>query len=75
MIYIYGKIIFQIHAGHVSWRHNRICQYASLNKHKDMPKNQMQGTKTRETKREKSTCNATLQYGRRGKNDRNMLFV
>ena len=54
---------------------NRICKYASLNKHKDMPKNQMQGKKTRETKREKSTCNATLQYGRRGKNDRNMLFV
>ena len=40
-----------------------------------MPKNQMQGTKTRETKREKSTCNTTLQYRRRGKNDRTMLFV
>ena len=64
LIDINGKVIFQIHAGH-----------ASLNKYKDMPKNQMQGTKARETKREKSTCNGTFQYGRRGKNDRNMLYV
>ena len=42
-----GKLIFQIHAGHASWRHNRTCKYASLIKHTNMRKNQMQGIKTK----------------------------
>ena len=50
-IYIYilidinGKIIFHILVGHASWRHNRTCKYASLNKHTNMPKDQMQDIK------------------------------
>ena len=39
------KIIFQIHARHACWKHNRICKYASLNKHTNMPKDQMQDIK------------------------------
>ena len=40
-----GKLLFQIHAGHASWRHNITCKYASLNKHTNMPKNQIEGIK------------------------------
>ena len=39
------KIIFQIHARHACWKHNRICKYASVNKHTNMPKDQMQDIK------------------------------
>ena len=71
-IYIYiltdinGKIIFQILVGHASWRHNRTRKYASLNKHTNMPKNQMQGIKIEGDKeREKYLLHSFLIWKKR----------